>query len=226
MTDSIPILGMANKYPYALIIWVIFQADWQNLNIIKYGDIWQFEEALLNPEELVKSLSAMPNWKPYNNDGGGSTLNAKAIYIDKTNYQYKKFIEVFSECINNYTPALNKNISKEHIDSLQFMTRVYFAGSYMSKHYDKYGYLLEDGKPTTPIFTSILYLNEDYQGGELFFTKHDLTIKPKAGTLIMFPSFENHLVNKIISGERYMTQTYVYEKQISEYGEKNETNSY
>jgi Rps23 Pro-64 3,4-dihydroxylase Tpa1-like proline 4-hydroxylase len=34
----------------------------------------------------------------------------------------------------------------------------------------------------------LLYLNDDYEGGELYFPVQDLKIKPKAGDMILFPS--------------------------------------
>lgn len=54
-------------------------------------------------------------------------------------------------------------------------------------------------------YVAILYLNDDYTGGEIFFPEHNITIKPKAGSLMVFPGgVENmHGVKKILSGCRY-----------------------
>jgi len=53
--------------------------------------------------------------------------------------------------------------------------------------------------------TCILYLNDDYEGGELTFNFFNKTIRPKSGQLITFPSNWRYLhkVSKITSGERY-----------------------
>lgn len=50
----------------------------------------------------------------------------------------------------------------------------------------------------------LLYLNDDYTGGELFFPKLNLEIKPKPGTLIFFEGNEYtvHGVKEINSGSR------------------------
>jgi len=55
-----------------------------------------------------------------------------------------------------------------------------------------------------------LYYNEDFEGGELYFSQYDLTFKPKAGMLIYFPAGANyqHRVNYITSGTRYATTTF------------------
>lgn len=54
-------------------------------------------------------------------------------------------------------------------------------------------------------YSSLFYLNEDYEGGELIFPDYELSIKPEAGTLITFPtnSMYQHAVNKVESGTRY-----------------------
>ena len=55
-----------------------------------------------------------------------------------------------------------------------------------------------------------LYYNEDFEGGELYFSQYDLTFKPKAGMMIYFPAGANyqHGVNDVISGTRYATTTF------------------
>jgi predicted 2-oxoglutarate/Fe(II)-dependent dioxygenase YbiX len=60
-----------------------------------------------------------------------------------------------------------------------------------------YNYIVDYG--------SIIYLNEEYEGGELFFPKYNIHIKPKAGTLIFFPSTNMyaHGVTGVKSGVRY-----------------------
>lgn len=52
---------------------------------------------------------------------------------------------------------------------------------------------------------SIYYINEDYSGGEINFPDHNLKIKPKSNSLIIFPGNENYLheVLEIIEGDRY-----------------------
>lgn len=49
------------------------------------------------------------------------------------------------------------------------------------------------------------YVNDNYEGGELFFPDYDLKIKPKSNSLIMFPGNENyvHGVHEVSEGFRY-----------------------
>jgi hypothetical protein len=52
---------------------------------------------------------------------------------------------------------------------------------------------------------SIYYINDDYEGGEINLIDHNIKIKPKPNSLIIFPGNENytHEVFKILEGERY-----------------------
>jgi hypothetical protein len=51
----------------------------------------------------------------------------------------------------------------------------------------------------------VAYVNDDYEGGELYFPRFDLTIKPKAGDVVIFPStyIYEHASNDMISGTKY-----------------------
>lgn len=52
----------------------------------------------------------------------------------------------------------------------------------------------------------IIYLNDNYEGGELVYTNLGIEIKPKAGSIVMHASNDDctHAVRKMISGTRYM----------------------
>jgi hypothetical protein len=51
----------------------------------------------------------------------------------------------------------------------------------------------------------VAYLNSNYEGGEIYFPRFDLTIKPKTGDVIIFPStyIYEHASNDMISGTKY-----------------------
>ena len=75
-----------------------------------------------------------------------------------------------------------------------------------------------DGEPSNPIrdikLTCLLNLSEgDYQGGslKLFDGKEfDIDAFNKPGSAVVFPSFINHSVTKLISGERYSLAIWWY----------------
>lgn len=58
----------------------------------------------------------------------------------------------------------------------------------------------------------VYYLNDDYEGGELYFPFIDLKVKPLAGELICFPSdyLFAHEASKVTSGVKYSLINFVY----------------
>lgn len=59
------------------------------------------------------------------------------------------------------------------------------------------------------VVSSVGYINDDYEGGELYFDKLNLTIKPKAGDLYLFPStyMYSHAAMPVKSGTKYSVVT-------------------
>ena len=52
---------------------------------------------------------------------------------------------------------------------------------------------------------SLVYLNDDYEGGEIYFPNQNLQFKPNAGSLVFFPGdiYYLHGVTKVTEGTRY-----------------------
>lgn len=58
----------------------------------------------------------------------------------------------------------------------------------------------------TPTISMVMYLNDDYDGGEINFINQNISIKPEAGSLILFPSHEPYLHDPrpVLKGNKYM----------------------
>jgi hypothetical protein len=86
----------------------------------------------------------------------------------------------------------------------------WLPGQYQQPHADKELHIGEDrGKPNDfPYYdlSGLFYLNNDYEGGELYFPDHGIQFKPKAGSAYFFPGDLNYLhgVTEITSGVRYV----------------------
>ena len=69
--------------------------------------------------------------------------------------------------------------------------------------------------------SSLVYLTDDFDGGELYFEDFDYGFKPSAGSLCMFPSFYMHQVTSIFPNEgsvgRY-TLPFFHGFDVKEYG--------
>jgi hypothetical protein len=68
---------------------------------------------------------------------------------------------------------------------------------------------LDAGKPNDfPYYdlSGLFYLNDDYEGGELYFPQHNIQFKPKPGAAYFFPGDMNYIhgVTEITSGIRYV----------------------
>lgn len=79
------------------------------------------------------------------------------------------------------------------------------VGGFASVHSDNSD---NDGEPNAfeiNKYVAILYLNDDYEGGNLYFPQHDISFKPNAYSLYTFPGgVENlHGVSEITKGTRY-----------------------
>lgn len=93
----------------------------------------------------------------------------KAIKIPRTSFTKvnKKIIEIFS---------YDRSLYFGGIDTIQRQ----YEGEELVEHVDN------DADPEVA-FAAIAYINDDYEKGELFFSNFGLEIKPKAGSLMVFP---------------------------------------
>jgi hypothetical protein len=86
----------------------------------------------------------------------------------------------------------------------------WFPGLEQRPHADKQ---LNDGSPNpfpTYDINSLIYYNDDFEGGELYYPQHDLVIKPEPGLGIAHPGDINYLhgVKMVTSGERFTTPSF------------------
>jgi hypothetical protein len=87
----------------------------------------------------------------------------------------------------------------------------WLPGQYQRPHADKELHEGENrGKPNNfPYYdiAGLFYLNDDYEGGELYFPEQGLQFKPKRGAAYFFPGDMNYIhgVTEITSGIRYVS---------------------
>lgn len=69
-----------------------------------------------------------------------------------------------------------------------------------------------DGTGNTPrCISALVYLNDNYEGGELEFVNFGIKIKPEAGMLVLFPSnfAYTHIAHPVTSGTKYALVTWI-----------------
>jgi len=91
--------------------------------------------------------------------------------------------------------------------------RKYPTGSSLSEHHDEEENYVVGARPQTFLTEGAMYiyLNDDYDGGELFFGQLGLRIKPKAGQMIAWPSGLqfSHGVAEVKNGDRYAISSFL-----------------
>jgi hypothetical protein len=112
------------------------------------------------------------------------------------------------QCIDDY--AKSWEISINHYAPLNFVKYSY-PNTYFGLHTDH-------GPSKVRTVSAILYLNDDYEGGELHFPRIDgLTIKPESGDVIVFPSTYTYRHESIplLNGTKYVVLAFTdFEKRV------------
>ncbi len=83
----------------------------------------------------------------------------------------------------------------------------YRGGQEYKAHYD-------GGTSTARSVSAIVYLNDDYEGGEVEFTNFGVKIKPQPGMLLLFPSnyAYTHIAHPVTSGTKYAIVTWLQDR--------------
>jgi predicted 2-oxoglutarate/Fe(II)-dependent dioxygenase YbiX len=78
----------------------------------------------------------------------------------------------------------------------------YGPGQHFQEHHDH-------GYSYNCTLSLVAYVNDDYEGGELYFRLQDLKVKPEAGDLFIFPSnfMYPHQAMPVTSGTKYSIVT-------------------
>ena len=92
------------------------------------------------------------------------------------------------------------NIAMNYMESINFVK--YGKGDHFSYHADH-------GFSYVCVVSSIAYLNDDFEGGELSFYKLDLKHQPRYGDILVFPSayIYAHAALPVTSGVKYSAVT-------------------
>lgn len=105
---------------------------------------------------------------------------------------------------------LVKGICEDIIDPNTYITeevyriKRYVDGKCIAPHYDSV-------KDFSLISGIVIYLNDDYEGGEIYYSELDFSYKPVAGSVIVHPANKKftHGINKVIGNTRYSMAFFV-----------------
>ncbi|NDF29896.1 MAG: 2OG-Fe(II) oxygenase [Nitrososphaeria archaeon] len=189
-------------------------------NIIYYENVLDFPKNFIDKiEELdlinnnINQLSKWSEWNASNeNKKYGITKNGN---FSSMQYNTKEDIEtslliykikaISDLCFANYMKETNCNFLKLPD---YFSIRKYDTSVDMGEHVDA-----EDPTDKShPVISGVLYLNDSYTGGEIYFKNQNIKIKPSAGSMVMFPSYRpyTHHPMPVTEGDKYMIPFFWY----------------
>ncbi len=123
---------------------------------------------------------------------------------------YNDTVERLQHCLNDYERRYN--IKMDFMEAINYVR--YGVGQHFNVHADH-------GFSYNCTVSSVMYLNDDYEGGELWFPYLDIKIKPQYGDIVFFPStfIYAHASLKITSGTKYSAVTmFDYNDRTHKYG--------
>jgi hypothetical protein len=157
-----------------------------------------FRESISYSAEIIKEAESLNGWYD----------NVYLLDLNDTPQRHEVTIKILSQKIlaqiynnlNKYAELFNyKNHSfKEDSDYFLLHISRYVDGGGIGVHADEQ--LGNDGS-----YSVIIYLNDNYDGGELGFPDYGIEIKPKTGDMIVFPCNYMHYSNESFNGAKYLT---------------------
>lgn len=92
-----------------------------------------------------------------------------------------------------------------HVQLNELHAAKWLSGSAGDYHADDSDLDGNDNGGSHNVFSTILYLNNDYEGGEVYFKNQDLMLKLDPGTILTFKGDLNsvHKINEVLNGTRY-----------------------
>jgi hypothetical protein len=137
---------------------------------------------------LLEEAEVSNSWRPQHADTGIYILPSKnhKIMIDIN----KRVSELF-----------DKNL---YVQMIRMIHRT-DKDSFWEEHSDN------SGSPNTH-YGVVIYLNDNFEGGELLYTDSNTKIKPEVGMLICHPGDRVHKVLDVISGNRYTLTSFITSK--------------
>lgn len=169
-----------------------------------------FVEEIERLELLLEESSQISKWKEWTSSNSERIFG---LYKDGLFTNSKDLTDVDRRC--SYISEIVKKIadfcSSDFCEKTglekgflpdPFSIRKYNTDAYMGPHTDSG----DDNGNLIPTISMVIYLNDDYEGGEINFINQSISIKPEAGTLIIFPSNEPyvHDPKPVVSGNKYM----------------------
>lgn len=171
-----------------------------------------YHDAYESPQDIIASAFLSDGWR-------------KAETFSKEEGKYTESNDSHRECrIFDLVYTLDASIEEFLISKTLFEIGKNYADKYRlgfssmespqllhyeteSGHYDSH---YDDGPGTPRLFSAVFYLNDVEEGGETEFDYFGISVKPKSGSVLMFPAnyMYSHKANPPISNDKICIVTW------------------
>lgn len=162
-----------------------------------------FHNAVKNPEYVIK-LATDAGWEQNLGDqyeDGIYRRYESSVRIERDNEDSLLVLTYLGDALSLYAEVVGSTVDPSNYDIGPFWlahVSKYIVGGRAKIHRD------EDYQYDNGIYTNIVYLNDDYEGGEVTFSDYNVTVKQSAGDVLVFPSYYLHYSDPVTSGDKYM----------------------
>jgi predicted 2-oxoglutarate/Fe(II)-dependent dioxygenase YbiX len=189
--------------------------------IAVYENIWEnHKETIDSIKNITSETDSKIKFVPSQTNADISTKNSlhqsirtsdslNLTHAAKVNNEMRKINNACYELISSALQNYREKFKIEHkiLDAETYGILKYSKGNQYKQHYD-------GGTDSSRSVSVLIYLNDDYEGGEIEFINFNEKIKPKAGTMILFPSNYAylHAAHPVTSGEKYVVVTWLHDR--------------
>jgi hypothetical protein len=179
-----------------------------------FENIWPNPQETINAveQECLKTDSGV-YWERAGTVGSGAFQNLRTNLLLNISHSASVFNNPLMQNIHNqlYTSLLATTNPYAHRYGIQdqffhegYSMLKYRSGEEYKAHYD-------GGTMSGRAVSALVYLNSDYEGGEIEFPHFGIKIKPEAGMMLLFPSnfAYRHIAHPIRSGTKYSLVTWI-----------------
>ena len=106
------------------------------------------------------------------------------------------------------------DLDPKTICKIGYHTQKWEPGAYARVHSDNTDEHGKSGAFTRSRYAGFLYLNDDFEGGDVIFREQGINIRPEPGSLLIFPSVKPyyHESTEITSGYKYMCPAFMFKR--------------
>lgn len=191
-----------------------------NYKLTTYDKVHFYENVIENPYELIEKIensdsfltetTSITKWKQWKASDDSYDFGYQKSINPSIEHENNQELVFINNEIRNAILVASNHYSEFYKIDIGYLTPIsiskYSTGKEMGPHIDSYG------DERSPVLSVVLYLNDNYEGGNLFFPQQDVNIKPSAGSIVVFPSIAPYFhQSKIVTkGIKYMSPGFWY----------------